>query len=280
MSSINSFPSLNGWEATRDTLHYYAKAMGVVARAHAKLDPKWWHVSLKVQPEGLVTEKMPLPEGGIFYLIMDFFKHAVILNTDKGEAREISMREGLTASEFGDEILSAVEELGLVGEYDRERFADDAPREYDPSMAEKYFTVLVEVDRIFKEHRSRLQGELSPVQLWPHNFDLALDWYGTRMIESGEGDNIEILPAQLNVGFAPGDSSHQGPYFYSNPWPFEKDVLVDNSLPKGARWFTESWQGTIFPYDKLVGDPNYEERLLGYARAVYEIASPTLNSVK
>jgi hypothetical protein len=47
-------------------------------------------------------------------------------------------------------------------------------------------------------------------------------------------------------------------------------------LPEGARWFTESWQGTILPYDELAGDPNAENRLKEYARAVFDIALPTL----
>lgn len=90
--------------------------------------------------------------------------------------------------------------------------------------------------------------------------------------EEGE---VHELPSQLNLGFFPG-SGEVEPYFYSNPWPFEKDQLVDESLPAGAKWHTENWQGTILPYSKVVADPNAEERLLAYARAVFEIARPTL----
>jgi hypothetical protein len=61
MSSAAFFPSLTGWERTRETLHLYSKAVGVVPRAHAEFHPKWWHISLKVRPDGLVTDNMPLP---------------------------------------------------------------------------------------------------------------------------------------------------------------------------------------------------------------------------
>jgi hypothetical protein len=78
------------------------------------------------------------------------------------------------------------------------------------------------------------------------------------------------------LGFSPGESSHPKPYFYSNPWPFEADVLLDKPLPPGASWFTISWQGSILPYGELMGADDAGERLLAYARVVYQVASPTL----
>ncbi len=51
---------------------------------------------------------------------------------------------------------------------------------------------------------------------------------------------------------------------------------MDKPLPSGARWFTESWQGSILEYASLVGEGRAEDKLLDYARAVYKFASPTL----
>ena len=81
--------------------------------------------------------------------------------------------------------------------------------------------------------------------------------------------------SQCPIWVFEGDPQN-APYFYSNPWPFEAEKLTNHSLPEGARWFTESWQGTILPYDELAGDPNAENRLKEYARAVFDIALPTL----
>jgi hypothetical protein len=276
MSNDNLFPSLKGWQPTRDTLQLYAKAVGVVPRAHAKFDPKWWHISLKVVPEGLVSDEMRLPDGESFHLKMDLTRHMVILSTSQGPMREFDMTAGLSGTEFGNEILSAVADLGLTGEYDRARFENEEPRVFNPEDAEKYFTALKNADRIFKEHRASLSGEVSPVQFWPHHFDLAFEWFGTRMLETGEGGEATKNPAQLNLGFSPGDDSYPDPYFYSNPLPFESDLLADKPLPQGARWFTESWQGTMLPYAELVDDNQAEERLKDYAKAVCAVSAPTL----
>jgi len=278
MASQTIFPPLTGWESTRETLHLYSKVVGVIPRAHAEFHPKWWHISLKVQADGLVTDSMPLPGGGDFWLKMDLRQHQVVLSTSRGELRQFSMTEGLSASAFGDQVLGAVADLGLTAEYAREKFENDGPREYDPAMAENFLTAVTNADRIFKKHRAGLSGEVGPVQLWPHGFDLAFEWFGTRVVEYEDHGKVEKYPSQLNLGLSPGEPSHPEPYFYSNPWPFEQDLLVGNPLPPGARWFTESWQGSILPYAALVGDSQAEEKLLAYARAVYEIVAPTLSA--
>jgi hypothetical protein len=275
MSASITFPYLAGWESTKNTLHLYAQAIGVVPRTHATFHPKWWHVSLKVQSDGLITDDMSLPEGGTFNLRMDLREHQVVLTTSLGTQRSFSMREGLTSTTFGDQIVAAVTGLGLEGEYARERYQNEEAREYDPIVAEEFFTALTNADRIFKKHRSTLKGEVGPVQLWPHGFDLSFEWYGTRMITYEEHGEVKEFPSQLNLGLSPGDSE-QKPYFYSNPWPFETEQLMGKPLPAGARWFIDSWQGSILPYAELAGERDAEARLLAYAKAVYDISRPTL----
>jgi hypothetical protein len=276
MVSKPIFPSLKGWEPTRDTLHWYIKGVGVIPRAHAVSQPKWWHISLKVQPEGLVTEPMPLSDGHTFYLSTNLREHRVTLTTSRGEKRDFSMLEGLTSKKFAQELLAAVEDFGLGGDYAHQKYQNDDPRQYDPEMVERYLVALLNVDRIFKQHRNNLEGEKGPVQLWPHGFDLAFEWFGTRTVEYEEGGKVTTYPSQLNLGFSPGDSGHPEPYFYSNPFPFEAEKLVDKPLPEGASWHTEGWQGTILPYSALVEDERAADRLLAYARAVYEICEPVL----
>jgi hypothetical protein len=273
MTSETLFPSLEGFEETRQTLHAYSKVLSVLPRAHAAPHPKWWHISLKVRPEGLVTDNMPLPGGGIFSLGMDLRNHNVLLRTSWGTSKTFSMLAGLSATAFGDQVLAAVAELGISAEYARKKFEDDDPLTYDPKMAENFFTALVNVDHLLKKHRATLSGEVGPVQLWPHGFDLAFEWFGTRQVEYEEHGKVEKSPAQLNLGFYPGQPE---PYFYSNPWPFEEGQLVGKPLPAGARWFTDSWQGTHLRYADLAKQENPAEKLLAFAKAVYEISSPTL----
>lgn len=275
MSTATLFPSLDGFEPTRQTLQWYSRIVAVVPRAYAEPNPRWWHISLRVQPDGLVSTTIPLPGGGSFYLKLDLEQHNILLLRDQQVLHSFSMILGISSTALGDQILGTLAQWGLKGEYARETFENDEPRTYDEAQVDAFRTALVNADRIFKQHRATLDGERGPVQLWPHGFDLAFEWFGSRVETYEEHGEVREYPSQLNLGFYPGDPSNDA-YFYSNPWPFESAVLLGKPLPIGARWHTEGWQGTVLPYAELVDNADAEQRLREYARIVYELASPTL----
>jgi hypothetical protein len=275
---MNPFPSLENFGPTRQTLQLYARAIGVIARAHAAPHPNWWHVSLKVVPNGLQSDNLPTPSGSILAFRMDLLSHQIVAWESSGWHKSLPMSDGLSGTEMGDRLIQAAGELGLEGEYQRERFESDTPGIYDIDIAGRFFTALVSADRILKKHRARLAGNTGPVQLWPHGFDLATEWLGTRMETYSENGETKKMPAQLNFGFYPGEDDASS-YFYSNPWPFEADRLLEKPLPAGAAWHTEGWQGTILPYTEITGQPKAEESLLEYAKAVFDLASPTLTAL-
>lgn len=262
----------DSWESTRATLHAYAGAVGAIPRAFGIPHPKWWHVSLEVRPSGLVTDPVPLPTGGSVELRLDLVAHKVVIASSHGARNEIAMNAGQTGTELGDAIVAAVAELGLTGSVDRSRFENDDPRPYDEATATLMFGIFTDVATVFERHRASIDGPVSPVQLWPHGFDLAVDWFGRRTESYEENGVVTEYPSQLNLGFYAGGDT----YFYSNPWPFERDELLSSELPHGARWHTEGWEGTILPYAELAGDEEGFDKLADYARTVFDVASPTL----
>ncbi|MDJ0923149.1 MAG: DUF5996 family protein [Acidimicrobiia bacterium] len=266
-------PLPDEWEATRATLHLYANAVGVIPRAHAVPNDRWWHISLKVRPTGLTTDTMPLPGGGTFQLRMDLRNHEVVLETSSGVRHALSMAAGLTGAEFGDQLVELVAKLGVEGDYAREKYANDEARVYDPAAAAAFFSVLVNIDHNLELHRSALEGPVGPLQIWPHGFDLAFEWFGTRTEKYEEHGETKETPAQLNLGFYPEGRA----YFYSNPWPFDLS-LTEQALPGPAAWHTEGWEGSILYYDELLAAESPGELLLDYARAVFAAAAPTLSA--
>ena len=79
----------------------------------------------------------------------------------------------------------------------------------------------------------------------------------------------------IRDSFYPGEDDASS-YFYSNPWPFDSDKLLNQALPEEASWHTKGWQGAMLPYAALRDDPRGEERVLAFAAAVYDIAAPLL----
>ena len=169
---------------------------------------------------------------------------------------------------------ATMSELGLEGEYATGKFASDEARVYDPAAAEAFFQALTSVAYLMTVHRNTLTGEVGPIQFWPHGFDLAFEWFGTRVEEYEEDGELTEYPSQLNVGFYTTGRA----YLYSNPWPFEADQLLDAPLPSGAAWNTEGWQGSKLSYDQVAGKQDAAEEVLAYVRAVYDLAAPTLTT--
>jgi hypothetical protein len=198
---------------------------------------------------------------------MDLRRSEIVLRTSGGDEGRFDMTSGVTGTEMGDALIAAVADHGLDGPFDRARFESDEPRSYDPAAAAAYFDAFVGSAAAFETHRVSLGDRVGPIQVWPHGFDLAFEWFGTRTGTYGD----EESQAQLNLGFYPGGD----PYFYSNPWPFD-DRVLDAPLPHGARWVGDQFQGSVLPYAQLQGDPDAGTKLVGYARAVYEAAAPTL----
>ena len=270
MTTLPKLPA--SWESTRSTLHAYAGAVGAIARRHGIAHPKWWHVSLKVRPSGLVTDPVPLPDGGSMQVRMDIVNHQIAVESSRGATATVPMNEGLTSTAVGDALIAAIADLGLGGDLDRTKFESDDARPYDGAAASLMFAVFIDVATVFERHRAGVDGSVGIVQLWPHGFDLAMDWFGTRSEVYEEDGKATEHPSQLNLGFYPGGDA----YFYSNPWPFDGAELMARPLPHGAQWHTEGWEGSILPYASLVDDPAGLEKLADYARAVFDAAAPTL----
>ena len=265
-------PMPEDWEDTRATLHAYAHAASALPRALIPAHDKYWHQAMTVEPDGLTTKPIPLAEGGSATVRMDLNTNEVVLETDGGFARTWPMNDGLSATKLGDDLIAAAAELGLDAEYDRERFENDEARPYDPEAAAAFYELLQAVVAVLEEHREGLDGEVSPIQLWPHGFDLSFEWFGSRVEQYEEDGKTVEYPSQLNLGFYPAGD----PYFYSNPWPFDAEDLIDKPLPDGSEWYVEDWNGTKLPYREMIDDPTATDRLLDFARRVFAIVEPTL----
>ncbi len=260
------FPELDpGGAATLATIHAYALAMAAVPRAHAAPHPRWWHIGLRVEDGGLDTTAVPISGGGELRLRMDLYRHQVVLIAPEAEHR-FEMGAGLTASELGDRIITIADSLGLRPEYDQARFANDESRRYEPAVAATYRDALHAAAAVFGRYRTLLGDRVSPILVWPHEFDISFECYGTRTV-SWEGAEH---PTQVNLGFYPAGD----PYFYSSPWPFESGFLAA-PLPHGAVWNATGWTGARLPYSAARGEDG-AEIVIDFARAVLAAAGPAL----
>ena len=260
------------FEPTRATLHQYARVIAAVPRAAAVPHERWWHASLNVADFGLETDPVRLGDGSALRLGLDVVDHKVVVMAGGVVHGEFSMTDGLTGTEMAAGVHAVVESLGVGEEFDRDRYESDEPRQYDPGAAEAFWDVLLATYDVLNDHRSRLGESSGPVQLWPHGFDIAFEWFGTKDVPHEENGETHLLRSQCNFGFYPAGDA----YFYANPWPFAQEELLRVDLPHGAQWHTDDWEGSKLPLSQIAGRLDGHERLMDYFMAVFRAAEPTL----
>jgi hypothetical protein len=128
---------------------------------------------------------------------------------------------------------------------------------YSAETARDLAQVLNSVSGAMAEFRAGIREETSPIQLWPHHFDLSMLWLPGEKIAGQDPENEEYSDKQMNFGFTFGDEGIPEAYFYVTAYPFP-DGFPSVPLPAGTSWQTEGFSGAVLPYRLLVesSDPN------------------------
>lgn len=270
--SSSIFPSLSlaDWQPTRDTISGYAQVLGKVRRALAPPQKHWWHVSLHVAATALTTT--PIAAGDVtFEMLLNFKRHELLIITSRGERNSIPL-QGQSVAAFSTETVDALAELGIKAEVDGSLFADDSAGAYDEAAVARFWQALTQIDAVLKGFKASFRGESSPVQLWPHHFDLALLWFSGRLVPDQDPGDPEYADEQMNFGFSTGDTTIADPYFYATAYPAPAG-LTDQPLPADAYWHSEGFTGAVMMYETLVTAGKPKEKLLAYFRAAHQAGS-------
>jgi Family of unknown function (DUF5996) len=168
------------WKDSCTTLHLWTQIVGKIRLAQTPWTNHSWHVTLYVTPRGLTTSPIPY-DGRAFRIDFDFIDHALLIETSEGEARRLALAPRSVA-EFHDELLAALAELDLRVRIHGSPnevanpipFRDDREHAaYDPDYAERFWRVLLQADRVFKQFRTRFRGKVSPAHFFWGSFDHA-----------------------------------------------------------------------------------------------------------
>ena len=119
----------------------------------------------------------------------------------------------------------------------------------------------------FAGYAATIEGEVGPINFWPHHFDMAFEWFSDAVEVYDEEDGPKEYNKQVGFGFSPGDEGDAQPYFYANPWPFDESFR-SIELPSGASWHGEGWSGGFLPYSAVVDGG--AELLTAFMHAVFE----------
>jgi len=288
--SAEVWPELNyaDWKETCATLHMWTQIVGKIRLTLTPWTNHSWHVTLYVTSRGLTTS--PIPHGtDTFEIRFDFIDHQLrILKSDGGQQSvELKPR---SVADFYKAVMGALNELDLAVKidilpneipnpipFDR----DEQHRSYDPKYANRFWRVLVQNDRVFKEFRSRFCGKCSPVHFFWGAPDLAVTRFSGRSAPKHPG-GIPHLPDAItreaysqevsSLGFWPGADAMPMAIFYSYAYP-EPTGFSEAKVKPDAASYNAQFREFVLPYDAVRTAKSPDDAVLDFAQSTYDAAS-------
>lgn len=289
-SPLETWPSLplEAWIETCATLHLWTQIVGKIRLTQSPWVNHAWHATLYVTARGLTTS--PIPHGSrTFQIDFDFIAHRLILTASDGATSRLAL-EPQSVATFYERLMAEMDKLGLhVNIYPRPnevedpiRFdQDETHRTYDPEYASRFWRVLVQADRVFKEFRARFIGKCSPVHFFWGAPDLAVTRFSGRRAPEHPG-GVPNLPDWVareayshevsSCGFWPGGGPIAYPAFYSYAYPAPAGFSAAPVKPDAAFYSTDLGE-FLLPYDAVRQSESPDGTLLDFLQSTYEAAA-------
>lgn len=288
--SSETWPALpySEWKDTCKTLHMWTQVVGKVRLSLTPWTNHSWHVTFYLTARGLTTS--PIFFGArVLQIDFDFVDHVLRLQTGEGIKKNIKLAPKSVAA-FYRELMDALGELEIAVEI------NTTPNEVDPAIpfekneknsaydseyASRFWRVLLQSDRVFKEFRSEFCGKCSPVHFFWGSCDLAVTRFSGRRAPPHPG-GVPHLPDVItreayshevsSLGFWPGNEMIPEPIFYSYAYPEPREFSEAKVQPAAAS-YNPQLKEFVLPYEDLRKAESPDTALLEFARSTYDAAS-------
>jgi hypothetical protein len=281
---LDAWPQLPlaAWQDTYDTLHMWTQIVGKIRMTLTPLINHYWNATLYVSARGLTTSAIPYPRG-VFEMEFDFIAHKLAIRTSEGDTRALELAPR-TVADFYADVMSTLAALKIdvrINAHPDEvanpiPFAEDRThKSYDRESVERFYRLLISVDKVLKDFRARFIGKCSPVHFFWGSFDLAVTRFsGRRAPARSDSQYPEMMQEAYShevssAGFWPGSGEIKGPAFYSYTTPEPTGFKTYSVLPKPA--FYHSGIGEfVLMYDDIRGAASPEVDLMNFLQTTYE----------
>lgn len=271
---------LDSWKDTYATLHMWSQIVGKVRLSLTPVINHWWNVPLYVSARGLTTSRIPYGKRS-FELWFDFIRHQLVLETSDGILKTLPLIPRSVA-DFYREFMRTLGSAGIevkiwrmpVEIPDPIPFDEDQMHaSYDPKSVEKFWRILLSVDSVFSQFRSRFLGKGSPVHFFWGSFDLAVSRFSGRRAPERLGADAMTREAYSHevssVGFWPGSGDIKDAAFYSYMVP-EPQGFREARVRPDAAFYQKQLGEFILMYEDVRKAESPSASLLDFCQSTYE----------
>ncbi len=276
------------WRDTATTLQLWTQIVGKVRLALSPWLNHGWQVPLYVNARGLGTSPIHCADG-MLQIDFDFVGHRLIVRSSNGPERGFAL-EAMSVATFYRRCMAELAAAGVdvvISVMPNEVSTpvpfpqDELHAAYDAAAVQRFWRVLVQVDRVFRLFRTGFIGKSSPVHFFWGSFDLAVTRFSGRAAPLHPG-GVPGLPDAVtreayshevsSAGFWPGSDAYPQAAFYSYAYPTPAGFDRAPIEPTGAQWLAEMGEW-LLPYDLVQGAADPEAALLLFLQTSYRAAA-------
>ncbi|MCU0571027.1 MAG: hypothetical protein MUF49_31230 [Oculatellaceae cyanobacterium Prado106] len=232
---------------SRIQLHYAIQYIAATGAALATPKPDGSQASLSWQPDLnlFVGDLIPAPHP--FRVALDPIALSVLILDDQGMAIAQCPLHQKTLMQGLEWLKTEVAKRGAEAE--KIQFLSYPPNDFpvhdlaqgmpfdprDVASRHQLINAYAQTDVILRSLDYKL-----PVLIWPHHFDIAM------LIQLNDTQSI-------GVGFSPGDTSYDEPYWYVSPYPYPDPSQLP-AIESTGFWHTSHWVGGVLLASALSSD--------------------------
>jgi len=260
----------------------WTQIVGKIRLAHAPMVNHWWQVTLYVSPRGLTTSAIP-SEADVFDIEFDFIEHQVVIRVSDGTTRSLPLVPRTVAAFYHD-VVKTLREMSLpvkIWTVPAEvpspiRFEDDTVHaSYDAEWANRFWRILVQVERVLTDTRCSFIGKASPVHFFWGGMDMAVTRFSGRPAPPREGPAFmrEAYSQEvISHGFWPGSPPLLEPTFYGYAVP-EPPGLKEARVEPAAAYYHKEMGEFVLPYEAVRRAADPDAAIRSFVNSTYEQAA-------
>lgn len=274
------------WQATHQALHRWTQVVGKLRLASTPWTNHSWHVTLALTARGLTSGTMTC-DNRTWQATFDFLDHALVVETSDGDRARVPLRAESVA-QFYRAVQDALASLAIpmairtrpceiAGALPFE--LDTQQRPYDADAVQRWWRILLQVERVLRIFRARFIGKSSPVHFFWGAADLAVTRFSGRVAPPHPG-GAPATPDWVmreayshevsSCGFWAGAGLDE-PAFYSYAYP-QPEGFSRWPLQPPARYDAQLRE-FILPYEAVRTAADPDATLLAFLQSTYEAAA-------
>ncbi len=273
------------WKESCETLQMWTQIAGKVKLELAPFLNHWWEVAFFVTPRGLTTATIPYGNR-IFEINFDFIDHNLSIVTSD-DSRKFVPLIPRSVADFYQEFMATLRALDIDVTINTMpvEIPDPIPFEenrvhasYDPVYVNRWWRIMMQVDKVLQRYRTPFVGKSSPVQFFWGSFDLNQTRYSGKPANPPEGAPrfLQLAENEQNVacGFWPGNATFSGmtlgePAFYSYTYPEPKEFKEATIRPSAAHYDSRLGEFVLL-YKDACAAASPEQAIMDFYQSTYE----------